>query len=142
MKTLTKLQVQIVGTLLSISGTQHVFLNAGEVNSLNRLKERELVDQHCWGCMQQRHLKPELISEFFSQMGETFTVESLRYNRWLVFDNRKVVAKAKTEADAKRIVAALKFLNQHERKKCQSNTSPQLERQSREHSNSSPASAA
>lgn len=60
-KTLTKLQEQIVGTTLSISATEYVWLS-GQINSLNRLKELEMVDQHCYGQVQPRHLKPKLIN--------------------------------------------------------------------------------
>ena len=121
-KTLTKLQEQIVGTTLSISATEFVWLNAGKINSLNRLKELELVDQHCYGQVQHRHLKPELTTAFFNENGETFAIESLRDIGWLIFDDRKIVAKTKTEDDAKRVVTALKLLRNQEKRQCQNDS--------------------
>ena len=130
-KTLTKLPEQIVGTTLSISATEYVWLSCGQINSLNRLKELEMVDQRCYGQVQPRHLKPELITTFFSENGEVFAIESLRAICWLVFDNRKIIARAKDEDDAKRVVAAMKLLRQHEKKQCRKDsTSPQMDRRS------------
>jgi hypothetical protein len=72
--TLTKLQERIVGTTMSISATEFVWLAAGQVNSLNRLKELDLVGPHCYGRVQRRHLTPDFISIFFSQNDETFAI--------------------------------------------------------------------
>jgi hypothetical protein len=36
-------------------------------------------------------------------------IEGLRDICWLVFDNRKIIARAKNEDDAKRVVAAMKL---------------------------------
>jgi hypothetical protein len=72
--TLTKLQQRIVGTTMSIGATEFVWLAAGQVNSLNRLKELDLVDPHCYGRVQRRHLTSDFISIFFSQNDETFAI--------------------------------------------------------------------
>jgi hypothetical protein len=113
-KTLTKMQEQIVAKTLVISATQFVWLNRGEVNSLNNLRERNLVQGDCWGSIQHRHLTDRIKEIFFTENDQIFMIPNFHDEGWLIFDDRQYITKVHNEINAKRVVGALKLLRLHE----------------------------
>src|SRR5205823_3903967 len=51
-KTLTKMQEQLVAKVLTLSAVDYVHCRAGEVNSVNNLRDRGLLKGDCWGAVQ------------------------------------------------------------------------------------------
>jgi hypothetical protein len=113
-KTLTKLQERIVAKALTISATQFVWVNGGEVNSINNLRERGLLQGDCYGSLQHRHLTDRIKTVFFGENDQTFMIDNFHGEGWLIFDSREFVTKVYNEANARRVVAALKYLRQLE----------------------------
>lgn len=108
-KTLTKLQERIVARVLA-EPANTLYLRDGHVNSTNKLIEKGLIDRHCYTMLQYAHLTPEVKSLFFSENEPVFAIEDIYDNCWIVFEDRKVIAKPRSEENARRIVAALKEL--------------------------------
>jgi hypothetical protein len=113
-KTLTKMQERIVAKTLTISSTQFVWCNAGEVNSVNNLRERCLLKADCWGSVQPRHLTDEIRRIFFAENPRTFKIENFHSEGWLIFDDSQYITKVYNEDNAKRVVKALKVLRESE----------------------------
>ncbi|GAA0005255.1 hypothetical protein [Bradyrhizobium elkanii] len=113
-KTLTKLQEQIVAKVLTLHATNFVWLREGEVNSLNSMKAKQLIDQHAYGCIQQRHLTDQIKSVFWRENPRTFMMHNFHGEGWLIFDDKRYVCKVYAEADAKRVVEGLKLLRVQE----------------------------
>jgi len=113
-KTLTKMQEQIVAKALTISATQYVWVNGGEVNSINRLRDSGLLRGDCYGSVQHRHLTDEIKSCFFGENPVTFSIENFHGEGWLIFDDRQFITKVHNLDNAKRVVAALKLLRESE----------------------------
>ena len=135
MATLTNQQMRMVAKVLTISATQFVWLNGGEVNSLNNLRERGLVQGDCFGSLQHRHLTEEIKAAFFGENDQTFMIENFHGEGWLIFDDRRYVTKVYNHDDAKRVVTALALLRQYETDP--RNMSRRPDRRSKEHSNAS-----
>ncbi|WFU52222.1 hypothetical protein QA639_21175 [Bradyrhizobium pachyrhizi] len=106
-KTLTKLQEQIIAKVLTIGATEFVWLRDGEVNSLNSLKAKNLIDQHAYGSIQQRHLTDAIKRAFWQENPQTFMMPNFHGAGWLIFDGKRYICKVYNEADAKRVVAGL-----------------------------------
>jgi hypothetical protein len=115
-KTLTKLQELIVAKLLTISATQYVWVNGGETNSINNLRNRGLLQGDCYGSIQHRHLTERIKLAFFSENDRTFMIGNFHGEGWLIFDDRQFITKVYNEANARRVVAALKFFRQSEQR--------------------------
>lgn len=113
-KTLTRLQEAIVAKVLTISATQHVFLRAGEVNSINPLRENGMLAPDCWGAVQHRHLTERIKTVFFADNHQTFKIPNFHGEGWLIFDDRRYITKIYDENDADRVVLALQSLRQLE----------------------------
>jgi hypothetical protein len=113
-KTLTKLQERIVAKALTISATQFVWVNGGEVNSINSLRERGLLQGDCYGSLQHRHLTDRVKTVFFGENDQTFMIENFHGEGWLIFDSRQFITKVYNEANARRVVSGLKYLRQFE----------------------------
>jgi hypothetical protein len=130
-KTLTKMQEQIVAKVLTISATQHVFTRQGEVNSVNKLRERGLLTADCWGSVQHRHLTDRIKTVFFVENDHTFMIENFHGEGWLIFDDRQYITKVYNQGNAKRVVTAMKLLREHEKQQCQKDsTSSPMDRRS------------
>lgn len=114
-KTLTKLQERIVARVLA-EPAQTLYLREGHVNSTNNMIEKGLVDKYCYTMLQHCHLTPEVKTIFFSENDPVFAVEDIYDNCWIIFEDRQVVAKPRSEDAAKRIVSALKLLRTTEQK--------------------------
>jgi hypothetical protein len=113
-KTLTKLQERIVARVLA-DPMNTLYLSKGQVNSAKSLIDKGLIDRHCYGSMiQSQYLTPEIKSVFFGENDEVFAVQDIYDNCWLIFENRELVAKPRSEEKAHRIVKALKCLRQQE----------------------------
>lgn len=108
-KTLTKLQERIVARVLA-EPAQTLYLREGHVNSTRNMIEKGLIDRHCYMMLQSAHLTPEVKSIFFQENGDVFAIEDIYDNCWIIFEDRKVIAKPRSEANANRIVQALKAL--------------------------------
>jgi hypothetical protein len=141
MATLTNLQMRMAAKLLTISATQFVWPKGGEINSLNNLRKRGLVQGDCFGGLQHRHLTEEIKAAFFGENNQTFMIENFHDVGWLIFDDRRYVTNVYSHDDAKRVVTALALLRQYEIDPCQSNTSRRPARRPKEPSNPSQASA-
>jgi hypothetical protein len=113
MKTLTKLQERIVARVLS-APAQTLYLREGHVTSTKNMIEKGLIDEHCYTMLQHCHLKPEVKSIFFQDNDEVFAIEDIYDNCWIVFEDRELVTKPRSEDAANRIVTALKLLRQQE----------------------------
>jgi hypothetical protein len=113
-RTLTKMQEQIVAKTLTISATQYVWLNGGEVNSINKLRDRGLLKPDCFGSVQHWHLTDQIKTVFFVENDRTFMIENFHGEGWLIFDDRQYITKVYNQDNAKRVVAALKLLHQQE----------------------------
>lgn len=113
-KTLTKLQERIVARVLAMPVTQTLYLREGHVSSLNNLKDKGFIDEHCYSMVQTHHLTERVKTVFFIENGDVFAIEDIYDNCWIVFEDRKVVAQPRSEANAQRIVAALKVLRNQE----------------------------
>jgi hypothetical protein len=111
------MQEQIVAKTLAISVTQYVWLREGEVNSLNNLKKRGLIDEYCYSQVQRRHLTDAIKDAFFGENDQTFMIPNFHGEGWLIFDDRRFIAKVHNEENAKRILAALKLYRQREQPK-------------------------
>ncbi|ARQ95245.1 hypothetical protein [Bradyrhizobium phage BDU-MI-1] len=113
-KTLTKLQERIVARVLA-DPMNTLYLSKGQVNSAKSLIDKGLLDRHCYASMvQSQYLTPEIKTVFFAENDEVFHIQDIYDNCWIIFEDRKVVAKPRTEEAANRIVAALKVLRQQE----------------------------
>jgi len=108
-KTLTELQERIVARVLA-EPAQTLYLREGHVNSTNNMIKKGLIDEHCYTMLQYGHLKPELKSLFFGENPEVFAIQDIYDNCWIIFEDREVIAKPRSEGGAKRIVKALKAL--------------------------------
>ncbi|WP_396604829.1 hypothetical protein ACFLEY_22140 [Bradyrhizobium sp. YCK136] len=109
-KTLTKLQERIVARVLAMSVNETLYLSKGHLHSARSLKEQGFLDRNCWGMVQTQHLTDSVNTTFFAENGDVFAIEDIYDNCWIIFEDRKVIAKPRNEANAKRIVAALKEL--------------------------------
>lgn len=109
-KTLTKMQEQMVAKVLTIPATSHVWLREGEVNSLNHLKAKCLIKEDAYGSIQHRHLTQAVKDVFWQENDETFMIANFHGEGWLIFDSRRYLCKVYDQADAKRVVKALKEL--------------------------------
>ncbi|UPT95464.1 hypothetical protein J4G48_0040635 [Bradyrhizobium barranii subsp. apii] len=114
-KSLTKLQERIVARVLA-EPAQTLYLREGHVNSTNNMIEKGLIDRHCYTMLQYGHLTPEVKSIFFGENAEVFTIQDIYDNCWIIFEDRKVVARPRSEDAANRIVQALKLLRQQEQR--------------------------
>jgi hypothetical protein len=113
-KALTDLQERIIARLLSMPVTQTLYLKDGHVNSINNMKKKGFLDEHAFCCLQTQHLTDAGRTAFFFEHGDVFAIEDIYDNCWIIFEDRKVIAKPRNEANAKRIVAALKVLRNQE----------------------------
>lgn len=109
-KTLTKLQEQIIAKVLTLHATNYVWLREGEVNSLNSLKAKNLIDQHAYGSIQPRHLNDEVKAVFWRENPRTFKMANFHGEGWLIFDDKRYICKVYNEVDATRVVEGLKEL--------------------------------
>ena len=112
-KTLTKLQERIIARVLS-DPAQTLYLREGHVNSTNNMIEKGLISRHCYTMLQNHHLTREVKAIFFQENAEVFAIEDIYDNCWIVFEDREVVAKPRSEEAAHRIVQALKLLRKSE----------------------------
>lgn len=109
-KTLTKLQERIVARVIA-EPMNTLYLSKGNVNSAKSLIEKGLLDKHCYASMvQSQYLTPEIKTVFFGENDEVFAIQDIYDNCWLIFEDRELVAKPRSEEKAKRIVMALKAL--------------------------------
>ncbi|MCA1379479.1 hypothetical protein I6F34_01420 [Bradyrhizobium sp. BRP05] len=108
-KTLTKLQERIIARVLA-EPAQTLYLREGHVHSTRNMIEKGLIDRHCYTMLQHGHLTPEVKSIFFQENDDVFAIEDIYDNCWIIFEDRKVIAKPRSEANANRIVTALKEL--------------------------------
>lgn len=114
-KTLTKLQERIVARVLS-DPMNTLYLSKGQVASAQSLISKGLLTKYCYASMvQSQHLTPEIKTIFFAENDEVFAIQDVYDNCWIIFEDRKVVAKPRLEENAKRIVKALKALCEQER---------------------------
>jgi hypothetical protein len=113
-KTLTKMQEQIVAKVLTISAVNYVWVNGGEVNSVNRLREAGLLQGDCFGSIQHRHLTDRIKTIFWVENPVTFKIPNFHGEGWLIFDDRRYITKVYAEDDANRVVDALKLLRAQE----------------------------
>jgi hypothetical protein len=113
-KTLTKLQERIVARVIA-DPMNTLYLSKGYVNSAKSLIDKGLIDRHCYGSMiQSQYLTPQIKSVFFGENDEVFAIQDIYDNCWLIFEDRELVAKPRSEDKADRIVKALKALRQQE----------------------------
>lgn len=109
-KTLTKLQERIVARVIA-DPMNTLYLSKGYVNSAKSLIDKGLLDKHCYASMvQSQYLTPDIKSVFFSENDEVFAIQDIYDNCWLIFEDRELVAKPRSEEKAARIVKALKAL--------------------------------
>jgi len=108
-KTLTKLQERIIARVLA-EPAHTLYLREGHVNSTNNMIHKGLIDRHCYTMLQHCHLSAEVKTLFFAENDPVFAIEDIYDNCWIIFEDRKVIAKPRCEAAAKRIVKALKEL--------------------------------
>lgn len=109
-KTLTKLQERMVARVLA-DPMNTLYLSKGYVNSAKSLIDKGLLDKHCYASMvQSQYLTPEIKSVFFGENDEVFAIEDIYDNCWLVFEDRELVAKPRSQEKADRIVRGLKAL--------------------------------
>jgi hypothetical protein len=109
-KTLSELQERMIAKVLTLDTTNYVWVNNGEVNSLNNMKAKGLVVGDCYGSLQIRHLTERVKNVFFLENEPTFMIQNFHGEGWLIFDARRYVCKVYKEPDARRVVEALKLL--------------------------------
>ncbi|SDK44748.1 hypothetical protein [Bradyrhizobium ottawaense] len=109
-KTLTKLQEQIIAKVLTIGAVNYVWVNGGEVHTVNKLRERGLLRGDCYGSVQPRHLTEEVKSVFFADNPATFRISNFHGEGWLIFHDRRYICKVYKDDDAKLVIEALKTL--------------------------------
>jgi hypothetical protein len=115
-KTLTKLQERMIARVVA-EPAQTLYLREGHVNSVNNLINKGLIDRHCYTMLQHGHLTPEAKSTFFSENDDVFAIEDIYDNCCIIFEDRRAIATPRSEANAKRIVEALKVLRYEELKR-------------------------
>ncbi|TYO65445.1 hypothetical protein FXV83_16045 [Bradyrhizobium hipponense] len=113
-KMLTNLQERIIARILAMSVSTSLYLREGHVNSLNNLKKKGFIDEHAYTMIQTHHLTPAGKTAFFADNDEVFAIEDIYDNCWIIFEDRKVIAQPRSEANAQRIVQALKALRAQE----------------------------
>lgn len=109
-KTLTTLQEQMIAKVLTLTTSDYVWVNNGEVHSLNNLKAKGLVVGDCYGSLQIRHLTERVKNVFFLENDSTFMIRNFHGEGWLIFDAKQYVCKVYPEPAARRVVEALKLL--------------------------------
>lgn len=109
-KTLTPLQEQMIAKVLTLDTTNYVWVNNGEVNSLNNMKAKGLVTGDCYGSLQIRHLTERVKTVFFAENDSTFMIRNFHGEGWLIFDAKQHVCKVYKEPAARRVVEALKLV--------------------------------
>jgi hypothetical protein len=110
-KTLTAMQEQMIAKVISLnSTTNYVWVNNGEVHSLNNLKTKGFVVGDAYGSLQIRHLTERVKIVFFGENDPTFMIRNFHGEGWLIFDNKQYVCKVYQEAAARRVVEALRLL--------------------------------
>lgn len=109
-KTLTTLQEQMIAKVLTLTTSDYVWVNNGEVHSLNNLKGKGLVVGDCYGSLQIRHLTDQVKLAFFTENEPTFMIRNFHGEGWLIFDNKQYVCKVHHEPAARRVVEALRLL--------------------------------
>ncbi|WP_315768524.1 MULTISPECIES: hypothetical protein [unclassified Bradyrhizobium] len=114
-KTFTDLQNRIMARAISQSVSETIYLRKGHFPATRSLIEKGFLDPNCYGMVQTQHVTPEGKTAFFTEHGDVFAIEDIYDNCWIVFEDRKVIAKPRSEENARRIVAALKVLRQEER---------------------------
>lgn len=113
-KTLTKLQERIVARVIA-DPMNTLYLSKGYVNSAKSLINKGLLSKHCYASMvQSQYLTPEIKSVFFGENDVVFAIQDIYDNCWLVFEDRELMAKPRSEEKANRIVEALKALRKLE----------------------------
>lgn len=112
-KTVTKLQERIIARVLA-EPAQTLYLREGQVHSTRNMIEKGWIDRHCYTMLQHAHLTPEVKSIFFQDNDAVFAIEDIYDNCWIIFEDRKVIAKPRSEEKAARIVRALKLLREQE----------------------------
>lgn len=112
-KTLTKLQERIIARVLA-EPAQTLYLRDGHVHSTRNMIEKGWIDRHCYSMLQHGHLTPEVKSIFFQDNDDVFAIEDIYDNCWIIFEDRKVIARPRNEQAANRIVKALKLLREQE----------------------------
>jgi hypothetical protein len=115
-KTLTKLQEQIVARVLAIGASEYVWLQKGHIHSMNNLKQKGLVTENAWTCLQRHHLTENLRSLFWADNDIAFAIEDLYGHRYMIFYKHGFIGEAKHLHDAKRLVSGLKLLHDMDRK--------------------------
>ncbi|WP_316200989.1 MULTISPECIES: hypothetical protein [unclassified Bradyrhizobium] len=114
-KMFTDLQRRIMARAISQSVSETIYLRKGHFPATRSLIEKGFLDQHAYGMIQTQHVTPEGKAAFFTEHGDVFAIQDIYDNYWIIFEDRKVIAKPRSEENAKRIVTALKVLRQQER---------------------------
>jgi hypothetical protein len=116
-KLLTELQERILARVISMSVSETLYLSEGHVNSLNNLKKKGFVDPNAYSWLNTFHVTDAGKSTFFGGHDPVFAIQDIYDNCWIIFEDREVIAKPRTEQGAQRIVKALLLLRQRERMK-------------------------
>ncbi|MGJ4953128.1 hypothetical protein [Bradyrhizobium sp. HKCCYLS20291] len=114
-KTFTDLQKRIMARAIAQSASETLYLREGHIASCKSLIKKGFIDQHCYTMVQTHHVTPEGKAAFFAEHGDVFAIHDIYDNCWIIFEDRKVIAKPRSEENAQRIVAALKVLREQER---------------------------
>jgi hypothetical protein len=115
-KLLTELQERILARVISMSVSETLYLTDGHVNSLNNLKRKGFIDPNAYSWLNTFQVTEAGKTAFFSDNGEVFAIQDIYDNSWIIFEDRKVIAKPRNEENANRIVAALKALRSQEQR--------------------------
>lgn len=99
---------------ISQSVSETIYLRKGHFPSTRSLIEKGFLDPHCYGMIQTQHVTPEAKTAFFAEHGDVFAIQDIYDNCWIIFEDRKVIAKPRSEENARRIVAALLTLRAKE----------------------------
>lgn len=109
-KLLTPLQNRIIARVLSQPLTQSLYLREGRVNSIKNMQAKGYIDPHAYTGLHHRHITDLGKQAFFKDNGDVFYVEDIYFPEWTVFEDGNVIARAKSEQAAQRIVGALRSL--------------------------------
>jgi hypothetical protein len=111
-KTFTDLQKRIMARAISQSVSETVWLMKGHIASVRSLVEKGFIDKSCYTMLQNHHVTAEGRAAFFAEHGDVFAIQDIYDNCWLVFEDREVITKPRSERAANRIVKALLALRE------------------------------
>jgi hypothetical protein len=106
-KLLTDLQERILARAISMPVSEQLYLREGHVNSLNNLKKKGFINPNVYSWLNCFDVTQAGKSAFFGCHDPVFAIQDIYDNCWIIFEDREVIAKPRSEEHAKRIVKGI-----------------------------------